>query len=199
MPSLRSALVTALCLAMLAPSLAAQGVTSAAITGIVTGRDSNAIQEATVTAINASNGERWQTLTHAGGRYTLDYLTIGGPYTLEVRAIGYSPFTVSGVILSLGERRRADFTLEAVTFQLPDIAVVGPEDSRVNAGRTGPAQTISDTVIARLPVRSRDFAQLTYLSPQAVATPSGGVSIAGQSDRLNGFQIDGATNLDLTG
>jgi len=32
-----------------------------------------------------------------------------------------------------------------------------------------------------------------------VATPSGGVSIAGQSDRLNGFQIDGATNLDLTG
>ena len=69
----------------------------------------------------------------------------------------------------------------------------------MNAGRTGPAQTISDTVIARLPVRSRDFAQLTYLSPQAAVSPNGGVSIAGQSDRLNGFQIDGATNLDLTG
>ncbi len=83
--------------------------------------------------------------------------------------------------------------------QLPDIAVVAAEDSRVNAGRTGPAQTISDTVIARLPVRSRDFLQLTYLSPQAAVSPNGGVSIAGQSDRLNGFQIDGATNLDLTG
>ena len=199
MRSLRSTLLAVLCLAMLAPVLAAQGVTSAAITGVVAGRDSKGIQEATVTAINASNGERWQTLTHDGGRYVLDYLTIGGPYTIEVRAIGYSPFTVSGVILSLGERRRADFTLEPVTIQLPDIAVIGVEDSRVNSGRTGPAQTISDTVIARLPVRSRDFAQLTYLSPQAAPTPSGGVSIAGQSDRLNGFQIDGATNLDLTG
>ena len=50
-----------------------------------------------------------------------------------------------------------------------------------------------------MPIRSRDFSQLVYLSPQAVLTPSGGVSIAGQSDRLNGFQIDGATNLDLIG
>lgn len=199
MRSLRSASLAVLCLAILAPTLAAQGVTSAALTGIVAGRDSNAIQEATVAVVNTSNGERWQTLTHAGGRYTLDYLTIGGPYTVEVRAIGYSPFTVSGVMLTLGERRRADFTLEPVTIQLPDIAVIGVEDSRVNAGRTGPAQTISDTVIARLPVRSRDFAQLTLLSPQATPSPAGGASIAGQSDRLNGFQIDGATNLDLTG
>ncbi len=98
---------------MLASALTAQGVTSAAITGVVAGRDSNAIQEATVTVINTSNGERWQTLTHDGGRYVLDYLTIGGPYTIEVRAIGYSPLTVSGVMLSLGERRRADFTARA--------------------------------------------------------------------------------------
>ena len=96
MRSLRIALLAVLCLAMLASALAAQGVTSAAITGIVAGRDSNAIQEATVTVINTSNGERWQTLTHAGGRYTLDYLTIGGPYTIEVRAIGYCPFTCLG-------------------------------------------------------------------------------------------------------
>ena len=72
-------------------------------------------------------------------------------------------------------------------------------DPLVNPGRTGPAQTIGDSLISRMPVRSRDFAQLVYLSPQAVLTPSGGVSIAGQSDRLNGFQIDGATNLDLIG
>ena len=182
-----------------ATALDAQGVTTAALTGVVTGADSVGLEHVTVAVTNTSNGERWQTLTRAGGRYTLDLLTVGGPYTIDVHAIGHAPHVTPGVRLSLGERRRADFVLVPIALQLPDLAGYANEDSRVNSGRTGPAQTISDTMISQLPVRSRDFAQLVVMSPQAAATPSGGVSIAGQSDRLNGFQIDGATNLDLTG
>jgi hypothetical protein len=180
-------------------ALPAQGVTTAALVGTVTDSDSNALADAVVTVTNTATGERWQSATTTRGRYVFEYLTVGGPYIVEARAIGFAPAREPSVLLSLGERHRADFSLLTAILELPEIAVVATTDPLVNAARTGPAQTIGDTLISRMPVRSRDFAQLVYLSPQAVLTPSGGVSIAGQSDRLNGFQIDGATNLDLIG
>ena len=179
--------------------LAAQGVTTAALVGTVTGSDSTALEDAVVTVTNTATGERWQTATRARGSYVFEYLSVGGPYLLEVRAIGFSPAQGPAILLSLGERRRADLSLTAAIVELPEIAVSAAVDPLVNPARTGPAQTIGDSLISRMPIRSRDFSQLVYLSPQAVLTPSGGVSIAGQSDRLNGFQIDGATNLDLIG
>ncbi|MEO7476237.1 MAG: carboxypeptidase regulatory-like domain-containing protein, partial [Gemmatimonadales bacterium] len=179
--------------------LAAQGVTTAALFGTVTASDSNALEDAVVTVTNTATGERWQTDTRARGRYVFEYLSVGGPYVVEARAIGFAPARVPEILLSLGERRRSDFSLLPAVVKLHEISVVAVTDPLVNPGRTGPAQTLGDSLISRMPVRSRDFAQLVYLSPQAVLTPSGGVSIAGQSDRLNGFQIDGATNLDLIG
>ncbi|MEO6056780.1 MAG: carboxypeptidase regulatory-like domain-containing protein, partial [Gemmatimonadales bacterium] len=190
-------LVTAWSLAV--GGLAAQGVTTAALFGTVTASDSTALEDAVVTVTNTATGERWQTASRAHGRYIFEYLSVGGPYVVEARAIGFAPARVPEILLSLGERRRSDFSLLPAVVKLQEIAVVAVTDPLVNPGRTGPAQTIGDSLISRMPVRSRDFAQLVYLSPQAVLTPSGGVSIAGQSDRLNGFQIDGATNLDLIG
>jgi hypothetical protein len=181
----------------LAAALPAQGVTTAALFGTLIG-DSTALEGAVVEVTNTATGERWQTATRARGRFVFEYLSVGGPYVIEARAIGYAPEQGAPILLSLGERRRVDFTLRTAVLELPEIAVLAL-DPLVNPARTGPAQLIGDSLISRMPVRSRDFAQLVYLSPQAVLTPSGGVSIAGQSDRLNGFQIDGATNLDLTG
>ncbi len=54
-------------------------------------------------------------------------------------------------------------------------------------------------MVTGLPVAHQDFSRLILLSPQAVLTRDSGITIAGQSDRLNGFQIDGATNSDLGG
>ena len=45
-----------------------------------------------------------------------------------------------------------------------------------------------------LPLAHRDFSQLVLLSPQAMVSRDTGISIAGQPDRLNGLQIDGAAN-----
>jgi hypothetical protein len=191
-------LTLALAGAVSAP-LAAQGITSAALDGVVTGRDSSGIEEAVVTVTNASNGERWRTLTGAGGRYLVEYLSLGGPYTVEARAVGYAPMTRTGIMLSLGERRRADLSLTPVVLELPEIAVAGAIDPALNAGRTGPAQTIGERQASGLPLQNRDFSQLALLSPQAVRTADQGISIAGQSDRLNNIQIDGANNNDFGG
>ena len=182
-----------------AASLDAQGVTGAALQGRVLKPDGVAIEDASVFVANASNGERWRTVTDSKGRYYLEQLSVGGPYLVEVHAIGFAPARRAGVFLALGQRLTVDFILRSAVLQLEPITVRAGVDPLINAGRTGPAQSIAESTIARLPVRGRDFSQLALLSPQVVLSPNGGLSIAGQPDRLNSLQIDGATNNDLLG
>ena len=178
---------------------AAQGLTTGALSGTVQGPDSLGIADAVVTVTNTADGERWRAATRSDGRYVFEYLSVGGPYAIEVSAIGFSPARRSGITMSLGERHRADFALAPATVRLAELTVTAPTDQRLNAGRTGPAQTISGATATRLPLTHQDISRLVLLLPQAVLTRDSGASIAGQSDRLNGFQIDGATNTDMGG
>jgi hypothetical protein len=193
------ALVLVLLLAGIgAGELAAQGVTSAALYGVVHGADATPVADAVITVTNTADGGRWRTTTPAGGRYAFEYLSAGGPYTLEVRAIGYRPTAERGIMLSLGQRRLADVDLAPLVSQLAEL-VVQATDTRLNGSRTGPGQTFTGAEAGALPLAHRDFAQLVLLSPQAVVSRDTGVSFAGQPDRLNGFQIDGASATDLGG
>ena len=103
---------------MIAAPLGAQGVTTAAIQGSVTGRDGTPIAVATVGVTNTSTGQRWEVQTRAGGRYFLEAIAVGGPYLIEVRAVGFRPLQRSGIMLHLGERYSADFALEPTAIEL---------------------------------------------------------------------------------
>jgi len=177
---------------------AAQGVTTAVLYGVIRGPDSTSIGDAVVTLTNSADGGRWRTTTRADGRYVFEYLSVGGPYTVEVRAIGFRPASETGITLALGDRRQTDVALAAVVTQLAEITVEAP-DARLNGNRTGPAQTFSGAFASALPLAHRDFSQLVLLSPQAMVSRDTGISIAGQPDRLNGVQVDGASVLDLGG
>jgi hypothetical protein len=186
-------------LALATRALNAQGTTTAALQGRVLQPDSSGIEDATIQVTHTSNGERWQTVSHAKGRYSLEQLSIGGPYVVEVRAVGYAPATRGGVVLGLGQRVTADFTLSPVAYELTGITVTAEPDPLMNPGRTGPSYSVPESTVARVPVFDRDFLQLAALSPRVLRRPNGGLSIAGQPDRLNAIQIDGATNQDLLG
>jgi len=197
-PLTRPLAVVGLLVAIGVRSAGAQGVTTGALYGVVHGPDSSGIADAVVTVTNLAGGERWRTTTHADGRFAFEYLSVGGPYTIEARAIGFRPVGQSGITLSLGERRRADLTLTPVITQLTELTVQAP-DARLNGSRTGPSQTFTAAQIAALPLDHRDFSRMVLLSPQAMVSRDTGISIAGQPDRLNGLQIDGASALDLGG
>ena len=179
--------------------LPAQGVTSAAVQGAVVDADSVPLVEAIVDVSNTSTGERWRTVTRSKGRYFLENLSVGGPYRIVVRTVGFQPGQEDSVFLSLGERFTANFTLVPAVVELAPITVDGTSDPRINAARTGPSQVLVESTIDRLPVAERDFSRLAILSPQVSAGPEGGLSFAGQHDRLNALQIDGASNKDLWG
>lgn len=178
--------------------LLAQGVTGAAVQGTVAGADGRHLADATVLITNPTTGERWQSETGPDGRYAVGHLSVGGPYTIVVRAIGYVPASRTDLHLSLGQRLSLDVTLVPAVQHLAEVRVSGVADSRINPGRTGPAMTISDSVIERLPIFGRDFTGLAILSPQ-VAFSARGFSFGGAHDRLNSIQIDGATVQDLKG
>jgi hypothetical protein len=65
--------------------------------------------------------------------------------------------------------------------------------------RTGAATTISQGEIETLPTISRSFVDFAQLSPYITPADAGAVSVAGQNNRFNNIQIDGAINNDVFG
>jgi hypothetical protein len=176
-------------------SLNAQGVTSGVIQGRVTTRDGIPVPRAQVSVEGTANGERWERTTSAGGRFYFDQIAVGGPYRLEVRAIGFAPLTQDSLFLSLGHPRNLLLVVSPIAVSLPEVTVVS--DARVGATRTGPAQTIPETTLTRLPVIGRDVTFAALLSPQVARSPTGGLTFGGHSSLLNSLQIDGSNNNDL--
>ncbi len=179
--------------------LYAQGAIGAAVQGTVAEGSGRPVEDATVLVTNVATGERWRTLTHGDGRFFLEHLSVGGPYRVEVRAIGFEPSAQNGVFLSLGQRVTSNFGLTSAAFQLAEVTVRAEADPRLNAGRTGPSLTIPESTIVRLPVDGRDFTRLALLSPLVTPSANGGISFAGQHDRLNSLQVDGTTDNGLRG
>lgn len=171
--------------------------------GTVGADDGPSIQGAIVRVTNESNGRRWEIATRSGGRFFFEDLAVGGPYRIDVRALGFVPEIRTGITLSLGDRVAAHFALKPAAVALTPVIVIANVDPFLNPGRFGPAEIVSRSRIAETPNHGRDFLTLTTMSPQTVISPSsgtaptGGITIGGQNRLLNSFQIDGGMNHDL--
>jgi len=191
-----------LVVAFLTRLLPAQGVTSAAIQGTVAAEDGSPIVGATVRVTYTPDGRRWEVATRSTGHYLLEDVAVGGPYRIEAQALGFAPEARSGMLLALGERLVADFTLRPAAVELAPVVVHATADPVLNPGRTGAVEIVSAARIAVLPNLGRDFLTLMLFSPHVAISPSsrrgpsGGVTISGQNRLLNGFQIDGGMNRD---
>ncbi|MGE3526959.1 MAG: carboxypeptidase-like regulatory domain-containing protein, partial [Gemmatimonadales bacterium] len=128
-------------LVFVASPLLAQGVTTAAVQGTVMSQDRAPLANAIVTVLNTSTGQRLQAVTRSNGRYVLENVPAGGPYVIEVRAIGFEAGRKTDITLALGQRFTADFSLTPSVVQLEELTITATVDPLINTGRTGPAQT----------------------------------------------------------
>lgn len=183
--------------------LAAQGVTTATVHGLVRDPDGTPVDGAVVRITHVASGRRWEAVTSPSGTYLLGNVAVGGPYRLEALAPGFAPEVRTGMALGLGARVVADFTLRQAAFELAPLTVTARETRALDAGRVGPSEILSRAQIAELPNLGRDFLTLTLQSPLVAISPSsgssgiGGITIAGQNRLYNSFQIDGGVNHDL--
>lgn len=173
-------------------------VTTAAISGRVTDSEGNALQGATVTAVHTPSGSRYGVAADAGGRFTIQGMRTGGPYTVEVSFVGCRTAVINGLMLELGitaelyPSLEEDNTLEAVT--------VTTSASKVfDAARTGAAYNFDAEQIARIPTVSRNIDDIVRLSPFALSAKTGGISFGGENNRYNSFNIDGLAGNDMYG
>ncbi len=173
----------------------AQGQTSAALTGIITREGGQPVEAANVSLTNTSTGARLSTTTRANGRYNFENVPPGGPYTIDVRGIGFQPVTKTGIRLTLGQRQIEDFELQQQIVTLQELEVTAATNPLINTGRTGAAQTVSGETIRRMPSLGRNFTDLIRTSPQVLL----GSSVGGQNGRFNAIQIDGGVNNDIFG
>lgn len=177
--------------AMIASITMMAQVTSSSMSGKVTD-ENGLLPGATVIATHVPSGTSYGTTTNSEGRYTLQGMRVGGPYTVIVRFVGYTPSKYENIILKLGETHRADFTLESETVGLSEVVISGDAVSNgMDSDRAGATTNISSEQIAMLPTVSRSLNDILSLTPQATLQGDY-LSIGGGNYRQSYVTVDGA-------
>ena len=178
----------------------AQGVTTGALTGIVTTGQGQPVEAAQIQVTNVSTGFSVSVTTSSAGRYHVPGLESGPNYRVSARRIGFRPLVKNNVTITLGEARKLDFQLEQQAATLGEITVSAAQDEVIAPNRTGTEITVSDSALRRLPTLNRNFTDFVALTPQVSTTLfNGGLSGGGTNNRYNNVQIDGTSEADVFG
>ena len=180
------------CIVVLVPLTAlSQGVTTAAISGVITNNAGEHLPGANVIALHTSSGSTYGASSRADGRYTIPGMRVGGPYTVTVSYVGYESQARENIYLSLGVTTNVDFTMRDVAITTEVVTVTGERDAIFSAERTGAATSVGTEMIQRLPSINRRIEDLARLTPQ-YSPNNFGFSFAGQDNRLNNMTVDGS-------
>jgi hypothetical protein len=162
-----------------------QGVTTAAISGMVTDSKGEPLAGATVIAVHLPSGTEYGVATLSSGRFNMPAVRIGGPYKITVSFLGFQDFVQENVTLSLGQNFDFKAALVETGLELGEVVVTA--SAIFNQDRTGASTNINSTQLQRLPTLSRSFTDMTRLTPQA-----SGTSFAGRNNLYNNLSIDGS-------
>jgi hypothetical protein len=172
----------------------AQGVTTATIHGTVRAPDGTDIEGARVTVVSAATGFRIASDARRG-RFVVQGLEVGGPYTITIRRLGFHPEQRERVFLRLGEPLAMDFVLQPVTLPLDTLRVVSETPFPQTSPHGGSVTTVPDSLLHRLPSLDRDMYDFVRLVPQ-ISTRTGfrtGFSGGGVGLRFNNYLINGVS------
>ncbi|AWM34895.1 TonB-dependent receptor [Hymenobacter nivis] len=164
-----------------------QGTTTAAMNGVISDKTGMGLPGATVIAVHTPTNTQYVVPTNSDGRFNLQNMRVGGPYTVKVSFVGYRDVQRNGLFLSLGQNLRFDVKLDDASTELTEVTVSGRRDPVMNADHTGAQTTVQREAIERLPTINRSFDDFTRLTPQA-----NGQSFGGRNSAYNNITIDGA-------
>ena len=170
-------------LAMIASVAMMAQVTTASMSGKVSD-EAGPLPGATVIAIHVPSGTPYGTTTNSEGRYSLQGMRVGGPYTVEVRYVGYTTSMFENIVLKLGENHRTDFILQSEAIGLGEVVI---SSEAIKPASTANSTTISSEEITNLPTINRSITDVVKVSPYA-----NGMSFAGSDGRSTNFTVDGA-------
>lgn len=162
-------------------------VTTSKIKGTVTDPSGEPLFGANIVALHTPTGTVAGAVAQDNGRYTIPNLRIGGPYTVTITFIGFTPKKVTNVFLTLGETTNIDGVLSEDANALDEVVLTATRSAVFNNDRTGAQTSVGRRELTKLPTISRSASDFTRLDPAA----SGG-SFGGRNDQFNNFTLDGS-------
>jgi hypothetical protein len=203
--SVHFSLPVALAATLIAPSLHAQGTTSA-IGGKVFDPRGNAVRGATVTVTSDESGVQWKATTNSAGNWQVNAL-VAGHYRFNVEATGFQNLDHSSVELQISDQKLLDVTL--AVGSATDTVTVTAETPLIDTTASVSGTTLSNEDFDQLPSQSNSPMDFVRLAPGVfMSPPSGGAALlwsnsslsaivtngAGSGTNAMNYMIDGGTN-----
>lgn len=176
-------------------ALSGQQANDAVILGSVVDSSRAAVANAAIKITSVETSATIRVLTDNRGEYRTPPLRIGA-YRVTIEAPGFKEFSESSVLLSIGDVRKIDATLEP--GDISQQVTVSASGTVLNTSDSTSGTVIGNDQIVELPLSSangRDYLQLATLSAGTAPAISGvGISIGGQQGYNVGFLLDGIDN-----
>lgn len=183
---LRKTKLVILSILLMSVSLLNAQVTTSSMSGSVTDAEGPVIGAAVI-ATHTPSGTTYRAATNTEGRYNINGMRVGGPYTVEISFIGYGTSTTNNITLSLGENYPLNVVLSEESTSLDEV-VVSATRTKFTTEKTGAVTNITNNQIVNLPTVNRSIMDVTRLSPYG----GNGMSFVGTDGRTANFTVDGA-------
>jgi len=185
------------------PVLTFAQMNTADVSGTVKDQAGGVIPLATVAAVNSATHLKFSAATNGSGEYLLPQLPIGD-YALTVTAQGFKGASAN-LQLHVGDRIRRDFTLPV--GEQTEVLVVEGGTGLVQTDSAVIKDVIENHQVLDLPLKDREFLELTLMSAGVVSPPGGTrgdslqqtgklINILGQRTGHNLFLVDGVSVTD---
>ncbi len=188
---------------LMACSLAGAQDVSSKITGTVHDPSGAVIAGAAVTAHEVARGIDYPATTNSAGSYYLSPLPIGR-YTLKVTASGFSTVEHPAFDLAMDQTARVDISL--TVGQASQVVEVSSAPPLLETDQSFLGTVLDAHANVTLPLATRNYNQLTLLSPGAVSLNPGSFTgasasfqvgrpyINGNREQTNNYILDGMDN-----
>jgi hypothetical protein len=195
----RLAICTALIAALAAFTPVVQAQENATVTGTVTDATGAVVPNAVVSLTNTATGVKRQVTTNSVGAYRFPNVGIG-TFDMEVTASGFSKYTKTGILVTVGQTLEEDAKLN-VGSQAQTVTVAA-QALQVQTETSEVSQLISGQQVRQLSTNGRNIVQLAALGMGvssslpafggvAALTSANGLSFNGTRTTHNIYLLDG--------
>ena len=153
-------------------SLAASAqVTTSSLNGQVSDEADEPLAGAAVIAVHIPSGTQYTAVTNLEGRYVINGMRSGGPYSVQISYIGMSSLDFKDVTLKLGEPYELDAVM-SVSNELEAVVVVS--EGSFNSSKTGAGASFGRKTVETTPTIDRSVYDVVKYTPQATLNKNGG-------------------------